>query len=36
MLPVLMFPEKFVKMKIVAYCKAAFLVTGLKNRKLNK
>jgi hypothetical protein len=26
-----MFPEKLVEKMIVAYCKAAFLVTGLKN-----
>jgi hypothetical protein len=25
-----MFPEKLVKKKILAYCKAAFLVRGLK------
>jgi hypothetical protein len=30
MLIIVMFPEKIVEKKRVAYCKAAFLVTGLK------
>jgi hypothetical protein len=30
-LVIVMFPKKLVEKKIVAYCKAAFLVTGLKN-----